>query len=120
MARRPTLPFRETTNDEVLQEILRLTPLVSFLTFEHTATGSTADTITLRWTGNDAILESDNGGPPLAALVVRVVDTTDPSGNPGNFRPGLNFDYRDGQVLLYEPEGLTADTKYKLTVMCVG
>jgi len=125
MPTRPDIPTTDSENEIVIQEIFDGIPLVSILTFAHTASGSTSTKMPLRWLGNDAILHTGTKGPPLAALIIRVVDDTNRSGNPGNFRVGLNFDYRsntDGtsEVLLYEPEGLTADRKYWLTVMFMG
>lgn len=107
------------------QDALDTVPLVSFTTFDHTATGSTADYATLSWGVKSDKLVATPTSPPQAALVVRVVDTTDASGNPGNFRPALNFEFvssrtGDHTVRLYEPEGLTADVKYRITVMWVG
>ena len=107
------------------QRAIDTVPLTSYKTFDYTATGTTAATIDLLWSATSDTLVRESGGPPRVALVVRVVDTTDESGNPGDFRPSLNFDYvssPSGQntVKLYEPEGLTADTKYRITVMFVG
>lgn len=107
------------------QEILDTIPLLSFRTFDYTATGTTTATADLLWSVSGDTLVKPGGGPPVVAYVVRVVDTTAESGNPGNFRPALNFDYESGAngqntVKLYEPEGLTADVKYRITVMFVG
>lgn len=120
-------PLREsaTETDRDIQAALDTVPLVSFSTFPYTATGDTAQYATLNWgIGSDKLARSSTA-PPLAALVVRVVDTTDESGNPGNFRPALNFEFvssrtGDHTVRLYEPEGLTANVKYRITVMWVG
>lgn len=117
MPRRPEI--QETEGDSVIiQEIFDTIPVMSLKTFEIVATGSTATTYQLRYYDDRAIIHG--GRPPIAALVVRVVDTTNATGNPGNFRPSLNFSFDSGNVVLYEPEGLTADTRYRLTVMFVG
>lgn len=122
MPTRPDTPLTDTPEMVVVQEMFDQVPLLSFFSFEHIATGSTADTMRLQWINNDATLIQADKRPPIAALIVRAVEVGDETGNPGNIRPAQNFDYdgRTGEVLLYEPEGLTADTKYTLTVMFVG
>ena len=108
-----------------IQDVLDGIPLISLQTFNYTATGSTATTIDLSWGVKSDKLARNSTAPPVAALVVRVIDLADASGNPGNFRVGLNFEFAssstgDHTVRLYEPEGLTADQEYRITVMWVG
>lgn len=122
MPTRPDIPGRDNPDMVVVQEIFDTIPLISFFSFQITAAGSNANTFRLQWINNDATLTLANQAPPIAALIARVVEIGDESGNPGNIRPALNFDYdsRTGEVILYEPIGLTADTKYTLSIMFIA
>jgi hypothetical protein len=125
LSSRERLRSLDSEGSRDVQDALDTVPLISFTTFDHTATGTVTDYATLSWGIRSDKLARNATSPPLAALVVRVVDTTDESGNPGNFRPALNFEFvssstGDHTVRLYEPEGLTANTKYRITVMMVG
>ncbi len=120
---RPEIPVPDTANEIVTQEIFDTIPLISIVTgIQHIAEGSTDATFRLQWLRNRATVIPADQGPPIAAWVLRAVEKGAESSNPGNIRPALNFDYdgRTGDVILFEPEGLTADSEYTLTVMLIG
>lgn len=123
MPTRPDIPGRDNPDLVVAQEIFDTIPRTSIVTgIRLIAAGSSANTFRLQWINNDATITLANQAPPIAALIARVVEVGDESGNPGNIRPALNFDYdsRTGEVILYEPLGLTADTKYTLSIMFIA
>lgn len=125
MTSRKRVRSRDTELARDLDEALGTVPLFSVTTVPYTATGSTASTIDLLWgIKSDKVARNETSGPQ-AALVIRVVDTTAAAGNPGDFRVALNFEFvgdssGNHTVKLYEPEGLTANTEYELTILWVG
>lgn len=126
MSERLRIVHTDTEQDRSIQDALDTVALTSVTTVPYTATGSNAATIDLSWGIRSDKLARSATAPPRAALVVRVVDvTTNAAGNPGNIRVGLNFEFvastsGDHTVKLYEPEGLTANSKYELTILWVG
>lgn len=123
MPTRPKIPFGDNEDMRVVQEAFDGIPLISLASVpDFIAAGTNTNTFRLQWRSNRATIVPARFGPPIAALVVRCVEIGDETGNPGNIRPILNFEYdsRTGDVILYEPTGLTADTKYTLTVMFIA
>ena len=120
MPTRPELPIADSANDQVIQEVFDQTPLISIAKIpDYVATGSSSGRPRLQWRSNRDTLVPSTDGPPIAALIVRAVEFGDETGNPGNIRPALNFEYDSvtGDVVLFEPLGLRSGTRYSLTVM---
>lgn len=109
---------------ETAQEALDLVPLVSFRWVRgYVATGTEGTAMPpILWPGKS--VSGATAGGPMIAHVVRVHESSSPTEDAGNVRVRSNFRFEtvggQGQVVLFEPKNLTANTAYDLVVMLVG